>query len=95
MAYIEVDVEMGDFDTYELAHELLKRIKKDYVPTRFKLTDKQKAELKDALHELAVTLGETLEQSVPIKSLDYKIKLEHLIKVWGKYNASDFENKLP
>ena len=95
MAYIEVDVEMGDFEAYELAGELVKRLKKDYVLKRFKLTDKQKAELKDALHELALTLGETLEQSVPIESLDDKIKLEHLIKVWGKYNASDFENKLP
>ena len=93
MATITTDVEfdLEDIDTYELVNELVDRIGQF---KRKKLSERQIESLRADFAELAEKLNFT-ETILPIKTLDDKLKIEHLSNVWGKYSLSQIENLLP
>jgi hypothetical protein len=88
---VEVEFDIEDFDTYELVSELSNRI------GRFKrkaLTERQVESLKSDFYELAQKLG-FIDNGLTVKTLDDKIKAEHLAKVWNKYQSWEIEKLLP
>lgn len=91
MAQIEVDVDLDDFDTYELLRELKSRIRRF---GRKGLTESQLKELKADLLEANKELGILLD-GIEIKTLEDKMKIEHLGRVWDKYTFYQLENQLP
>lgn len=93
MAYVEVDVDIDEFDTSDLVDELVKRMK--YQNTRKSLTQKQKDDLKETLSELNQVLSLAPVNGIEIKTLDDKIKFEHIANVFNKYSIADIESKLP
>ena len=93
MAYVQVDVDIDEFDTYELVDELCRRLKKD-ASGRKKLTDKQKAELKEVMTDLTEILLPQPEL-IEVVTLEDKMKYDHLVKVFGKYSSSQMEKALP
>jgi hypothetical protein len=87
----EVELDLEDIDTYELVNELVSRI------GRFKrrqMTEKQIESLRSDFYELAEKLNFTSDGFLP-KTLDDKLKLEHLSNVWQKYSLSEIEQRLP
>lgn len=91
MAYIQIDVDLDEFDTEELADELISRVGK-YGEKG--LSDKEKNKLANDLAPLFKKITKTPE-GIPCESLDDQIKLEHLKKVWGKYTSFQIEKLLP
>lgn len=91
MAYIEVDVDLDEFSTDELCTELSKRLK---TVGRKKLNALQKAKIEEELKELNIALGYT-NGFLELKTLDDKMKAEHLNEVWNKYTLSEIQSKLP
>jgi hypothetical protein len=91
MAYVEVDVDLGDIETYELCDELINRFKNT---NRKQITDKQKEELKVAVTELVAKLGLLFGGNVSISSLDDKMKIELINNIWNKYTYYQLEEKL-
>lgn len=93
MAYIEVDVDLDEFDTEDIVGELVSRLK--YQKGRKSLTDKQKQEISNELNELNEFLNLLPVKGVEIKSLEDKLKFEHFANVFHRYSISDIENRLP
>jgi len=91
MAYVEVDVDLGDIETYELCDELINRFKNT---NRKQITDKQKEALKVAVTELVAKLGLLFGGNVSISSLDDKMKIELINNIWNKYTYYQLEEKL-
>lgn len=94
MAYIEVDVDLDEFDTQDLVDEIVKRLKHD-ISIRKKLTEKHIAALKESVTELSAALKIENVHVISAQSLDDVMKINHLNEVWNKYTVSDFESKLP
>jgi phenylpyruvate tautomerase PptA (4-oxalocrotonate tautomerase family) len=92
MPYIQVDIELDEFDTDDLVQELTSRIK---ASGRKRLTDKQKAELMEDLKDLYRALGLADDSAISVKTLDDKMKIEHLSSVWNRYSSSEIEQRLP
>jgi ATP-dependent Lon protease len=92
MPYIQVDIELDEFDTDDLVQELTSRIK---ASGRKRLTDKQKAELMEDLKDLNRALGLADDSAISVKTLDDKMKIEHLASVWNRYNSIEIEQRLP
>lgn len=86
----EVEVDIEDFETYELVDELTSRMKGF---SRKKITEKEIKSLKLDFDDLAKKL--CYHSTLPVKTLDDKIKLEHLEKVWDKYPSWEIEKRLP
>ncbi len=86
MATVEVEVDIDEFETYELVSEIVRRISKR---NRKGISDEQKKELKTALE------NEKEENVIEIKTLEDKMKMEHLENVWRKYSLADLQNLLP
>ena len=91
MAYVEVEVDLGDIETYELCDELINRFKNT---NRKQITDKQKEALKVAVTELVAKLGLLVGGNVSISSLDDKMKIELINNIWNKYTYYQLEEKL-
>jgi len=91
MAYVEVEVDLGDIETYELCDELINRFKNT---NRKQITDKQKEALKVAVTELVAKLGLLVGGNVSISSLDDKMKNELINNIWNKYTYYQLEEKL-
>jgi hypothetical protein len=88
---VTAEVELDDIDTYELVNELVSRI------GRFKrkpMTERQIESLRSDFAELAEKLNFTSDGFLP-KTLDDKLKLEHLSNVWQRYSLSEIELLLP
>ena len=83
MAYVQVDVDIEDFDTDEVIDDLIRRIKSHRA--KEKLTDSQRAEIIKAMNI-------DFPAQLRIKTLDDVQKFEHLLKVWDKYNSYQFED---
>lgn len=90
MAYVQVDVDMDEFETYELCDELESRLKKY---GRKELTDLQKDTLRKELKDLSSKLNFSFE-GLPINSLDDKIKIDFIASIWNKYTVWELENLL-
>jgi hypothetical protein len=87
----EVEFDIEDIDTYDLVNELSNRI------GRFKrkqLTGKLLENLRADFSELAEKLN-FADSGLQIKTLEDKLKVEHLTKVWDKYTSWQIENLLP
>ena len=93
MAYVEVDVDMGDLETHELVDELCSRLKSSFGKKA--LTDKQKKSLAEDLQPIFEMLLPNPFEGIEIKSLDDKMKCEHLANVFNKYTSSQLENLIP
>jgi len=95
MAYIsvDVDIDLNKIDTDDLVGEVCRRMKNSI--SRKGLTDKEKAIVKETFSELEESLSLTPTEYIEVKTLDDKIKYEHLVKVFSKYTPSEIENKLP
>ena len=91
MAYIEVDIDIDEFDTDEIVEELIRRIKKSVV----------KKPTKDQIQKVQTEFAEMMEffgfsdDNITVNTLDEKMKIEHLKSVWGKYTSADIERLLP
>lgn len=95
MPYVSVDVEidLDEIDTDDLVEEMCRRLRKKVG--RKALSDNEKQELKEAVSELSDALLMIPTASIEIKTLDDKMKYEHLAKVFDKYHSSDIERLLP
>ena len=87
MPYINVDIDLDEFDLDDLIHEVLNRLRK--------ATPKQKKELKDEAIEILEAVDEKSDTLIEVKSLDDKIKYEHLKKVFNKYSTPQLEALIP
>lgn len=90
MAYIEIDVDLSEFNDDEVIDELKYRIVQTHYP------DEDIKELLETIkdNKRYSKLFEDID-SLPIKTLDDKLKLEHLLKIWNDYTADEIENLLP
>lgn len=90
MAYINVDVDLDEFETYELCNELSRRFK---AFGRKQITDIQKATLKQELAEVYALLNLTTGE-IPSKTLNDQMKIDLFKSVWDKYTVWELENLL-
>lgn len=99
MAYIEVDVDLNEIEPHDLVQELCSRLQSLSRRKAISETDKASmcADLK-ALLPLYVKLGISAEigdSNIQMNTLDDKMKLAHLDKVWAKYTWADLSKLLP
>jgi len=93
MAYVQVDVDMSDLDTDDLVEEISNRLRRD--GHRKSLSVDQKKKIKQLYSELADALNVTTDAEIIVKTLDDKIKYEHIARIFTKYNSSQLQNILP
>lgn len=92
MAYVEVDVDLDEFDTKDLVDELLDRLKRERG--RKALSDKQKDKLKEELKVFYKEMFGITNVPLECKTLDDQLKIEFLKTVWDKYTPTEMEQKL-
>lgn len=85
MARFNVDIDLDEIDSDDLVEEVERRMN----PKKWKSFDKNE------LAELRKLFKAPDETGLPNVSLDDKMKIEHLTKVWNSYTASDFESLIP
>lgn len=90
MAYVTVDVDMSEFDTHELIDELTYRIRRK---GRKKPTELQMEAIASSIREYLEEIGES-PTGLPIKTLDDKIKIEIVQRVWGDMTVAELEKRL-
>lgn len=90
---VDVDIDLDDIDNDDLVEEVCKRLRRSYGKRA--LSQKEKINLKESFAELGTALLLTPIDNIEINTLDDKIKYEHLVLVFSKYNQSDFERLLP
>lgn len=83
MPYIDVDIDLDEFETSDLLGELTKRIEQNR-PGRKGVSEKQVEAFKKSIQEAMA--GADLRGRLPIDNMDDKLKMEHLERVWRKYN---------
>ena len=85
MPYVSVyvDIDLDEIDTDDLVEEICRRLRKN--SRRRSLTEEEKKELKESYAELGKALSMAIVESVEVKTLDDKMKYEHLVKVFNKY----------
>jgi len=93
MSYVTIDVDLDEFETYELINELVKRFKS--FRNKQRPTDSDKNTLREELEPLLKKLAISPLPELEIKTLDDKIKFEYLTTVWHKYTSSKLEQLLP
>jgi hypothetical protein len=91
MAYVEVEIDIDEFETEEIVTELIRRLKT--WKTKNVPTDKQNERVLNELRDLFRRLGGTGE-TFPQKTLEDKMKAEYLKSIWDKYTAFQLEEKL-
>lgn len=92
MAYIHVDVDLDEFDTYELVDELCKRLKE--IGGRKKIKDDDRKKLNEELQPVITLLNIHQINFPSIITLEDKLKIEVISGVWNKYTLSQLEEKL-
>jgi len=91
MAYVQVDVDLDDIDTDDLVDEVCTRLR---FKNRKTLSDKEKDEIRELFSELhELFFGE--QNGVEIKTLDDKMKMEHISSIFDKYTLSHIQSVLP
>lgn len=88
--YINVDVDIDEFETCEICDELERRVRS---LGRKKMTDKQKETLRSEIEGLYTLLNMSFD-GIPIKSLNDKMKIDFIISVWDKYTFWELEKLL-
>lgn len=92
MAYVRVDLDMDELETYELVDEVVKRLKS--ARSRKQLTKEQKSQLKEAITDLNEELNCISDRLFPNKTLEDRQKVDVIIAVWDKYTSWQMEEKL-
>jgi|GEM_PF-6461378 len=94
MPYVSIDIDLDEIDTEDLVEELCDRLKRDFG--RKALTDDQKKDLKETFGPMMESLGLVPSSDIlQIKTLEDRIKYEHLAKVFSKYQVSHIQQALP
>jgi hypothetical protein len=93
MAYINVDIDLDDINTRELVDELVSRLKR--WNSRKNLLEGDKKELKEIANEIVIKFANTPIQAIEVKTLDDKMKYDHLLSVWDKYTSAYVQIVLP
>ena len=88
MAYIEVDIELDEFDTDDLVDEIISRIQKEPLKRTRKFNAEHKKELVEALSDSPLSF-------INRKSLEDVFKDEIFEKIREKYTSSQIEAALP
>jgi predicted thioredoxin/glutaredoxin len=93
MAYINIDIDLDEFDTDELVQELCSRMEAN---VRFKqgITSEHKEKLKKQFSIMYAELFDIKKPMISSKTLEDQIKHEVIISVWDKYSAAELEEKL-
>ena len=81
MAYVTVDIDMDELDTDEMVDELQRRLDRGRIP------DSEKKQI--------LELGSNTSVWFEIKTLEDKLKMEHLQSVFKKYSISELQKLLP
>jgi len=85
MAYVEVEVDLDEFDDDEIFDEAILRINRA-----------KKVSSKDKLMQvLQPYIDEFASAGLSIKTYDDKAKLEHISKIWDKYTSFEIEKLIP
>lgn len=92
MPYVQVEVDLDDLDTGELVVELCRRLRTG--AGRKNLNKLEKQELKEAADDIQQALGVT-NNGIEVKTLEDKMKVDHIANIFHKYNLSDIEKLLP
>lgn len=90
---VDVDIDLDEIDTDDLVEEICRRLRRN--GGRQSLSDEQKKELKESYAELGEALSMLPVQTIEVKTLDDKMKYEHLANVFNKYTISQIESLLP
>lgn len=93
MAYVEVDVDLSEFETSELVDELCDRISTQRKSK--KMTPVQIKNLKDELSALIEDFDLKFDNELPKDKLVDTMKYEHIVEVFNKYTLEDFERLIP
>lgn len=93
MAYVQVDLDLDELETYDLVEEVVNRLKRGFG--RQELSKEQKSELKEAVSDLNKQLNCVADMQLPNATLEDRMKIEHLQNVWGKYSSNQIETLLP
>ena len=91
MPYITVDVDLDEFDTDNLIEELSYRVKRI---GRKGMTDRDKKAIEEPLRDLVIAMNLMPDANIEVKTLDDKIKYEHIASVFEKYTASELQSIL-
>lgn len=91
MAYVQIDIDLDEFNTSEIVEELQSRLRKF---GRKGLTVIQKEVLKTYLSGLIDDL-ELFPFNLPNTTPEDRMKIEHLAKVWNNYTSYQIEKLLP
>lgn len=91
MAYVNVDVDLDEFETAELCRTLTSRLKSF---GRKKLTPDDKKELRDAIQPLVFELKMGGIEGIEIRSIADQMKSEVLVENWNKFSISDIDKML-
>lgn len=99
MAYIEVDVDLSEFDTNELIDELIYRLNNSRARLKKQVNkediDKVKKVILHDFEDIPELIGTESVDGFELKTLDDKMKMEHLVQVWSKYSLSQIQYLLP
>jgi hypothetical protein len=91
MAYVNIDLD--EIDTDDLVSEICRRMHR--MSGEKKLSSCEKMLVKKYYSKLTQALPFTPISIIEIKSLDDKMKYEHLSGVFAKYSLPQIENLLP
>ena len=84
MSYVEVTIDLDDISISDLV---------DYICEKIHRVNRlDKARLKEELQDLYDEFSGI--EGIKCKTLDDKMKVEHLISVWDKYTSADLERIL-
>lgn len=93
MAYINIDVDLDEFDTDDLIKELCHRMEAN-VRFKQRVTAEHKEKLKNQFKIMYAELFDIKKPMIQSKTLEDQIKHEVIISVWNKYSAAELEEKL-
>lgn len=99
MAYVEVDVDLNEFDTNQIIDELISRLNNSRARLRKAVSkvdvDKIKKIILSDFADIPELIGTESVDGFELTSLDDKLKMEHLVHVWNKYSLSQIQYLLP
>lgn len=99
MAYIEVDVDLSEFNTNEIIDELISRLNNSRARLKKQVNkediDKVKKVILSDFADIPELIGTESVDGFELNTLDDKMKMEHLVHVWNKYSLSQIQYLLP
>lgn len=93
MTSVSITFNLYEIDTDDLVSELCNRIQRQR--TTKGVSEENRKELRTSIIALGNAMAMPPDTSIQIRSLDDKMKYEHLTKVFEKYSTSQIEQLLP